>query len=167
MILWREVKGILAHKHVKRHAKRQGVSTALIITLITGCLVVALFVWSISWTSKQTLVGTWVAALPDGSHVTLQFEGERIGDTYKQLVKREGAESREFGHWIFKMLELRLIIMATDVREHARFGVDTKYWVNFSNKDQVTINGPERPKWTFQRAEAGIKLDFDAPQTTA
>lgn len=43
----------------------------------------------------------------------------------------------------------------------------SKYWVNFTSKDQVTINGPERPKWTFQRADEGIRLDFDAPKTSA
>ena len=120
-----------------------------------------------AWTAKQTLIGTWVAALPDGAHVTLQFEGERRGGIYKQLTRRNGAESREFGHWTIKLLELRLIIMATDVKAHPRFGVDTKYWVNFTSKDQVTINGPERPKWTFQRADEGIRLDFDAPKTSA
>jgi hypothetical protein len=140
-------------------------STPIIIT--AACLIAAWFAWSFSWTAKQTLLGTWVAALPDGTHVTLQFEGDRKGGTYKQLVKRNGAESREFGHWIIKILELRLIIMATDVSQHPRFGVDTKYWVNFTNKDQVTINGPERPKWNFQRAAAGIKVAFDGPRNTA
>ena len=61
-----------------------------------------------------------------------------------------------------KILELRLIIMATDVEAHPRFAADTKYWVNFTSKDQVTINGPERPKWTFRRPAEGMKLDFDA-----
>ncbi len=38
---------------------------------------------------------------------------------------------------------------------------------NATDKDHITVNGPERPKWNFQRAAAGIKLDFDAPKTTA
>jgi len=142
-------------------------STPKIITVAAGCFIVAWFAWSLSWTTKQTLLGTWVAALPDGSHVILQFEGDRKGGTYKQLSKRDGIESREFGHWAIKTIELRLVIMAIDKKEHPRFGIDTKYWVNFTNKDRVTINGPERPKGTFQRAAAGIKLDFDAPKTTA
>lgn len=142
-------------------------STPIIITVAVGCLIAAWFAWSFSWSSKQTLLGTWVAARADGSHVTLQFEGDPKGGTYKQLVKRDGVELREFGHWTMKILELRLIIMATDVKEHARFGVDTQYWVNFTDKDHVTINGPDRPKWNFQRAAAGIKLEFDAPKTTA
>jgi hypothetical protein len=110
---------------------------------------------------------TWVASLPDGGQVTLQFEGEQKGGTYKQLVKRDAVETREFGHWTMKTLELRLIIMATDTKAHPRFGLDTQYWVNFPNKDQVTINGPERPKWHFKRAPAGLELNFDAPKTIA
>jgi hypothetical protein len=142
-------------------------NTPVIATIAGACVVVAWFAWSFSWTAKQTLLGTWVAALPDGTHLTLQFEGERKGGIYKQLSKRNGAESREFGHWTIKLLELRLIIMASDIKEHPRFGVDTQYWVNFTSKDQVTINGPERPKWNFQRAAAGVKIDFDAPKTPA
>jgi len=140
------------------------VSTPAILGIVAGALAVAWFAWSLSWTAKQTLLGTWVAEFPDGSHITLEFEGDRKGGTYKQLVKRDGAESREFGHWTIKVLELRLIIMATDVKKHPRFGVDCKYWVNFADKDHVTVNGPDRPKWNFQRTAADIKLDFDAPR---
>ena len=89
-------------------------NTPLIITVAGGCLIAAWFAWSLSWTARQSLLGTWVAALPDGSHVTLQFEGGPKDGIYKQLVRRDGAESREFGHWTIKILELRLIIMATD-----------------------------------------------------
>jgi hypothetical protein len=131
-------------------------STGVIVTVAVGCVGVAWCAWSFSWSAKQTLVGTWAALLPDGTDVTLQFEGERGGGLYKQLSKRNGAELREFGHWTMKVLELRLIIMATDVKEHPRFGVDTQYWVNFGSKDQVTINGPERPKWILRRAADGL-----------
>jgi hypothetical protein len=142
-------------------------STPAIIGIAAGALVVAWFAWSLSWTIKQTLLGTWVATREDGSHVTLQFDGDVKGGTYKQLIRRDGIELREFGHWTMKVLELRLIIMATDVKEHARFGVDTQYWVNFTDKDHATITGPDRPKWNFQRAPAGTKLKFDTPKTTA
>ena len=144
---------------------QKAMSTPIIIT-VAGAVLVAWTAWSFSWTSRQSLLGTWVATLSDGSHVTIQFEGEPKGGLYKQLVKRDGVELREFGHWTMKIVQLRLIIMATDVKEHSRFGLDTKYGVNFPNKDKVTISGPERPKWTLQRAPAGIKLDFDAPKTT-
>lgn len=129
-----------------------------------------LFAWlaySFVWLGKQSLLGTWVATPPDGSHVTLQFEGAPQGGTYKQLTKREGAVVREFGHWTIKLAELRLIIMASDTKEHPRFGVDTQYWVLFTSKTQITIDGPDRPKWTFRKAPGIPNLDFDAPKTTA
>jgi hypothetical protein len=136
------------------------------ITAIAGvCLLVLWFVWSLIWTTKQSLLGTWVAVLPDGGRATLQFEGEPKGGTYKQLVKRDGVGTREFGHWIIKLTDLRLIIMATDIKDHPRFGVDTQHWVAFSNKSQITIDGPDRKKWTFRRAADIVKLDFDAPKT--
>ena len=142
-------------------------STTTIIVIASVGLIVLWFAYSLAWTSKQNLLGAWVAVLPDGSHITLQFEGESKGGTYKQLIKREGLEVREFGHWTIKLADLRLFIMATDVKNHPRFGVDTQYWVTFSNKSQITINGPDRPKWTFRKALDIVKIDFDAPKTAA
>jgi hypothetical protein len=139
-------------------------TTAIIVVTAVG-LIVLWSVYSLVWTTKQSLLGTWVAVLPDGQRVTLQFEGEPKGGTYKQLIKRDGAETREFGHWTIKLTDLRLIIMATDIKDHPRFGVDTQYWVTFSNKSQITIDGPDRKKWIFRRAADIVKLDFDAPKT--
>jgi hypothetical protein len=140
-------------------------STTAIIVIAAVGLIVLWFIYSLLWTTRQSLLGTWVAVFPDGQRVTLQFEGEPKGGTYKQLIKRDGAETREFGHWTIKLTDLRLIIMATDIKDHPRFGVDTQYWVTFSNKSQITIDGPDRKKWTFRRAADIVKLDFDAPKT--
>ncbi len=142
-------------------------NSPVVIAVAIACLMVAWFAWSFSWAAKQTLLGAWVVALPNGTHVTLQFDGERKGGTYKQLSKQNGVESREFGHWTIKLLEVRLLIMATDIKDHPRFGLDTRYWLNFTNKDQITINGPERSKWSLQRAAEGVRLDFDAPKIPA
>src|SRR5947208_2871594 len=138
--------------------------------LIAGGIVFLLVIWllySFVWVGKQTLLGTWAAVFPDGDHVTLQFEGEPKGGTYKQLIKTAGCNKREFGHWTLKLSDLRLIIMATDTKDHPRFGVDTQYWVWFADKDQVRIDGPDRPKWTFRKAPGVPKIDFDAPTTSA
>ena len=138
-------------------------TTAIVITSVVGLLLLW-FVYSLFWAARQSVLGTWVAVLSDGQHVTLQFEGEAKGGTYKQLLKREGVETREFGHWTIKLTDLRLIIMATDIKDHPRFGVDTQYWVLFTNKSQITIDGPDRKKWTFRKAADIVKLDFDAPK---
>src|SRR5262245_50490459 len=141
-------------------------TTGIIITSVVGLLLLW-FVYSLFWASKQSLLGTWVAVLSDGQHVPLQFEGELTGGTYKQLLQRERVETREFGHWTIKLTDLRLIIMATDIKDHPRFGVDSQYWVLFSNKSQITIDGPDRKKWTFRKAADIVKLDFDAPKPAA
>ncbi len=134
---------------------------AAILILAAATLVVVWLVWSLRWTAKQSLVGTWVTTLSDGSHVTLQFEGTPAGGLYKQLTERNGVLSREIGHWSINLLKLRMIIMATDCKEHPRFGVDSEYWVAFKASDKVTINGPERPKWVLERANPEVRLDFD------
>ena len=118
-------------------------NSPVVIAVAIACLMVAWLAWSFSWTAKQTLLGAWVVALPNGTQVTLQFDGERKGGTYKQLSKQNGVESREFGHWTIKLLEVRLLIMATDIKDHPRFGLDTRYWLNFTNKDQITIGRAE------------------------
>ena len=138
-------------------------STATIVIIVVVVVVVLWFAYSFSWTAKQTVLGTWVAVLPSGERVTLQFEGEPRGGTYKQLLKRADAEVREFGHWTLRLTELRLLIMATDTKDHPRFGVDTQHWVTFGT-GQFTIDGPDRKKWVFQRAADIVKLHFDAPK---
>jgi hypothetical protein len=142
-------------------------SNTILVAIVVAGLLVVWFIWSISWTSRQSLVGTWVAPLPDGSHVTLQFEGVQAGGLYKQLTKQEGKEIREFGHWTIKLTRLQMIMMATDIKKHPRFGLDSEYWVTFNNHRQMTIKGPERPKWTLQRAPEGVRLDFDESKVAA
>lgn len=136
------------------------------ITVVIIAFVVVLVLWfafSFYWTAKQTILGTWMAVIPSGERVTLQFEGEPNGGTYKQLSKRSDGETREFGHWTLRLTELRLIIMATDVKDHPRFGVDTQHWITFGT-NQFIIDGPDRKKLTFQRAADIVKLEFDAPK---
>jgi hypothetical protein len=73
--------------------------------------------------------------------VELHFEDEPKSETYKQLIKRTDGETREFGHGALRLTELRLIIMASDIKDHPAFGVDTQYWVTFNGKSQITIDG--------------------------
>jgi hypothetical protein len=136
-------------------------NTLIVAGILIGIIVVWLILSAI-WMTKQSLVGSWVANLPDGTHVTMQFEGAQKGGTYTQLIKRDGTVLREFGHWTINLADLRLIIMASDTREHPRFGVDTQYWVAWEGKSQVTINGPDRPKWVFRRATDAVKITFDS-----
>jgi hypothetical protein len=136
--------------------------TTLIVVGAGIGIVIVWLVLSAVWMARQSLVGFWVANVPDGTHVTLRFEGAQKGGLYKQVVKREGTVLREFGHWTINLADLRLIIMASDTKNHPRFGVDTQYWVRWDGKSQVTINGPERPKWIFRRATDAVKTDFDA-----
>ena len=140
-------------------------STTTIVIIVAVGLIVLWFAYSLVWTSKQSVLGTWVAVLPSGERVTMQFDGEPKGGTYKQLIKRDDEEIREFGHWTIKLTDLRLIIMATDIKDHPRFGVDTQHWVTFNGKTQIVIDGPDRKKWAFGRAADVVKLDFDTPDT--
>src|SRR5688572_28880012 len=102
-------------------------STTVIVIIAVVAVLALWFAYSFSWTAKQTVLGTWVAVLPSGERVTLQFEGEPKGGTYKQLIKRTDGEIREFGHWTLRLTDLRLLIMATDTKDHPRFGVDTQH----------------------------------------
>ncbi len=137
-------------------------TTTIVIISVVGVLVLW-FAYSFSWTAKQTVLGTWVAVLPSGERVTLQFEGEPKGGTYKQLIKHADREIREFGHWRLRFAELRLLIMATDTKDHPRFGVDTLHFITFGTS-RFTIDGPDRKKWMFERAADIVKLEFDAPK---
>ena len=147
-----------------RVGKLGTMSATTIVIIAVVCVLVLWFAYSFSWTGKQTVLGTWETALPDGKRVTLQFEGEPKGGTYKQLIKHADSEVREFGHWTLRFAELRFLIMATDSKDHPRLGVDTLHFVKFG-AGRITIDGPDRKKWAFERAADVVKLDFDGPRT--
>jgi hypothetical protein len=140
-------------------------TTLIVAGVIIGTVIVWLILAAV-WMTKQSLVSFWVANLPDGTHVTVQFEGVQKGGTYKQLIKRARSALREFGHWTVNLADLRLIIMASDTKKHPRFGEDTQYWVTWEGKSQVTINGPDRAKWIFRRAIDAAKVEFDSASIT-
>jgi hypothetical protein len=141
------------------------------IAVITiGCIAIAFIGFLIlynRWAMKQTLLGTWVTAAAAGSLITIQFEGGDQEGSYKQLVRRGDQQFREFGHWMRGMGFLRLVIMATDVSSHPRFGHDTQYNVSWIDRDTLKIDGPERPKWELKRASQDARIDFDVPTPAA
>ena len=140
----------------------------ILITLgsLLGAFVVFLIIYN-RWANRQSLLGAWVTSSPDGSLITIQFEGGHWEGTYKQLVRKGDQEFREFGHWMRGVGFLKMIIMATDIRNHPRFGEDTQYNVSWTNKDMLSIDGPERTKWDLKRATKDVRIEFDAPTPSA
>lgn len=135
--------------------------------IIVGCLAAAFVLFLIfynRWAMRQNLLGTWITSSPDGSLITLQFEGGDRGGTYKQLIRRGEHQFREFGHWIRGMGYLRLVIMATDALSHPRFGQDMQYNISWIDRDTLKIDGPEREKWELKRAAQDVRIDFDVPK---
>jgi hypothetical protein len=138
--------------------------------IISGCLAPAFFIFLIiynRWAIKQRILGAWVTSTPDGSLITIQFEGEEAGGPYKQVIKRGDAQYREFGHWVRGMGFIKMIIMATDIPSHPRFGEDAQYNVSWIDKDSFKIDGPDRAKWELKRATQDVRIDFDAPKSAA
>jgi hypothetical protein len=115
-----------------------------------------------AWLERQTPLGAWTASTPDGA-VTLVFEGGPHEGPYKQVIERDGQRIREFGHWAQQQRRLQLLIMASDVPNNPRLGIDTTYEVRFVAPDRITIAGPDRPGIEYSRAPAGTVLDFDEP----
>ena len=136
------------------------------ILIILGCLLGAFAVFLIiynRWAMKQSLLGAWVTSTSDGSLITIQFEGGDREGTYKQLIRHGDQQLREFGHWHRGMGFIKMIIMSTDQPNHRRFGVDTQYNLSWTDKDTLTIDGPERTKSQFKRATKDVRIEFDAP----
>lgn len=124
----------------------------------------ALFVrWHRNWLAQQTPTGSWTSN--DGpSSIKLVFEGGTHEGLYKQVVDSDGNPIREFGHWSAYLNTLNLLIMATDVDDHERFGVDSSYRINYIGHDRINIEGPGRPNLLFTRAD-DIDIEFDPDET--
>jgi hypothetical protein len=111
------------------------------------------------WLERQSPVGVW-RTTTENQTITLQFEGGPKEGTYKQLTEAQDDSIREFGHWAVHLHELRMLIMATDVPNHSRFGEDTVYEIAYVGPQSIKINGPDRPNWIYQAAPEGTELDF-------
>jgi hypothetical protein len=140
-----------------------------IVLITVGCLAVGFIIFLViynRWAMKQSLLGAWVTSMSDGSLIIIEFEGGEREGTYKQLLRRRDEQLREFGHWARGMGFVKMIIAATDMRNHPRFGQDTQYSVSWADKDSFIINGPERTKWQLKRATADVRIEFDATKTS-
>lgn len=114
--------------------------------------------------SAQSPVGSWQAT--DGSAaIKMVFEGGPLEGLYKQLVESGGETVREFGSWLVSIDAINLLIMATDVPEHPRFGVDTRYAIEYIDRDTIRLDGPDRPSLLLKRSAEDIEIDFDADST--
>lgn len=118
----------------------------------------------IRWLDRQNPVGVWTVEHEDTT-ITLQFEhGPKDGakeGIYKQLAKgQDGSEKREFGHWCSHREELKMLMLATDIPNHVRFGQDTIYKIWYVGPDSIKINGPDRPWLVYQRAPENTVVKF-------
>jgi hypothetical protein len=102
-------------------------------------------------TTADTPVGRWRAEL-DTSTVLIEFEEGPIEGPYKQIVQSGDSVVREYGHWYRDGYFVHLIVMATDIPQHPRFGVDSLYEVTFLDVDHLRIHGPGRENWKLARS---------------
>jgi hypothetical protein len=114
----------------------------------------------VRWLAQQSPVGVWITSTPAG-RVLLQFEGERSEGTYRQLTEVGSERTREWGHWSHDSGHLRLLVMATDLKDHPRFGVDTAYRVRYVAPNRITIDGPDRSALLYERAPAGTSVNIE------
>lgn len=133
----------------------------LAVIAVGLCVLLILFVrWHLAWVAQQTPVGSWIST-EDAVSIKMIFEGGPLEGTYKEVVETEGELIREFGHWSVQINVLNLIVMASDVPEHSRIGIDTPYQISYVGPESIRIEGPDRPNLLYTRAD-GIAFDFDS-----
>lgn len=146
-----------------RQFQSQGGSLLKTIAIVVAALVIAYLLftrWHNKWLAQQTPAGTWIAEDGD-TRITLVFEeGPREG-TYKQLTELNGNRLREFGHWAVSLHDLKMLIMATDISNHPRFGFDTSYRISYIGPDAIQIDGPDRRNMIYAKATEDAMIDFD------
>ncbi len=138
-----------------------GLGLGLILLLVAMVLLVKAVD---RWLERQSPVGVGIAQTDSGK-VKLQFEGGPREGLYKQLTESGDTQSREFGHWMVEGETLRIIILATDVRDHPRFGTDVVYQLTYLSllrkpMPRIQIDGPDRPKIVYGRAKEGVTVDI-------
>lgn len=142
--------------------RRLWMSAFWIAIALVSAVVIGLFLFVRShrrWLLVQSPVGVWVTS-QDSRQITLSFEGGSNEGTYKQLSEFQGVAEREFGSWSSSLSRLGMLILATDQKDHPRFGVDSTYTIRYVGPHRIAIDGPDRPGLIFRRAPASTLLDI-------
>lgn len=130
--------------------------------LLLGLIVVVLAARSHRrWLAKQSPAGVWQGAHPEHGTVLVAFDGGPHEGTYRELRTLGDASTREVGHWAAQGNQLHLLIMATDVPEHPRFGTDTLYRLTYTGPRQISLDGPDRPNLKLDKAPAGTQVPIE------
>ncbi len=119
------------------------------------------------WLEQQSPAGSWIFENEE-KKIIIQFEQGPNEGPYKQIVKlKDGTEVKEFGHWSSSINELRMLIMATDEKDHPRFGQDTIFSIRYVGPDEIEINGPDRPNLEYSRTDENIDFKFENVEQTS
>jgi len=114
------------------------------------------------WLDQQSPVGSWVS-ITNGAKTVIQFEGGPKEGAYKQIIEHDGVKTKELGHWHSNRNELQMLIMATDIKSHPRFGQDTAYTIRYTDTNKIFIEGPDRNSTYEKSSETFV---FDEPTNT-
>src|SRR4051812_37311933 len=120
----------------------------VVATLVAFALLVYWMKRQADWMDAQTPVGVWIRNR-QGRETIIAFEGGPHEGLYRQIRKYGHVTEREFGHWAVSEDALHLLIMATDVKNHPRFGQDRKYKLTYTRRGsdghagRILINGPD------------------------
>jgi hypothetical protein len=113
------------------------------------------------WLAHQTPAGVWQGMHPERGAVLIAFDGGPHEGVYRELITLGDCQSREMGHWATNGNELRLLIMATDVSNHPRFGVDTVYQIRYTGPQRICVDGPDRPSLVLDKAAADTRVPIE------
>jgi hypothetical protein len=117
------------------------------------------------WLDQQSPVGSWVSS-SNGAKTVIKFDGGPKEGVYKQLVEHNGVKTKELGHWHSNRNELRMLIMATDIKSHPRFGQDTVYTIRYPDTNKISIEGPDRNS-TYEKSSETVVFDESANTQTS
>jgi hypothetical protein len=140
----------------------------IVATLVAFALVVYWLKRRADWADAQTPIGVWIRNR-QGRETVIAFDGGPREGLYRQIRNYGQTTEREFGHWAVSEDALHLLIMASDVKDHPRFGQNTKYTLIYTKPDssgnarRILLNGPGRKNLFFVRAPLGVVVDFNAP----
>jgi hypothetical protein len=139
---------------------------AIVCAIVIAFLIMKMMVRShVKWLEKQSPVGIWIAK-NEGTDIILQFEQgpkpELNEGTYKQIMKDpSGNNIREYGSWSTHMHSLHMLILASDIKNHPRFGQDAEYYISYIWTDKISIDGPDRSNITYAKSNSISNVNID------
>lgn len=119
------------------------------------------------WLLAQSPVGTWIQEKPDFT-MKLQFDDEenKHAGTYYKITEQDSKTYREFGSWYANMMELGMLVIASEEMDKYPIGKEFKNTIRYTGPEEISIT-EDGNEYVLKRGTEELEREFEEMKKSA